>query len=1562
MKFIPILLTVLLCQGALFAQNCGNWNPGLGGGPGQTDKSSNNKKTTPSDSQTNPQPGPTPGPKIPKGDPVIPYTGNEFKRVDDLEIWGSPGQLGMTWSRHSNSRAVGGGSLFGLAHYWRHSFQWELSATSNDSQGRRRMTLIYPDGAQFNFVERSAGLWSPETGLTDYLVVDGDGFRLSQRDGTQCFFKKRGTAGASFYLMEEMRDAVGNSYRLEYNSSRQVTKITEPGGRFFNVAYQTLTGGRLNSSTLATLSAAPSPGTWVELNITNPTAFRFVRLVQADKSFGQIAEVEFYEAASQKPIVVKFESVVTGSAGGLDPFPSPTPIPTPDVQIGPKLGGQVICSDSAAAGQLAMDGSASTGFVSSSQSGGFVGLDLGTAKKIGRVRFLSVAGKEAVHKPNGWAQAAVRIEGANQAPVSTLAIASVQTNDGRSATYEYTPIVDPTLPYTFPALSSVLYSDGARSTYKHVQVFPGTRPLVSEWDDVRYELRQGRYKSVYQSSLSGAVMGSVVEQTNLETGRPIMTIGLNNNNLHQPKVTHGNGGSEVQIYNTSLPTGAAIVQEIDENNNSTFFTYDANGYMATKKDPLGRITSYTWTREGNPLTQTNPDGSVERWTYNAANLPVSHTDTLGRTTTHTRDERNRVVRIDHPDGTFESFQHNAYGQITEHRQRNGGVTISAYDAAGQKTQSTDPLGNTTTYGYDTAGRLTRVTDALGRTTTMEYNDRGLVTKITNPDGTFRTRTYTPYGDLASETNELAHTWTYTYDVFRRLTSSTDPLGRTARTEYHPDAYQDAPLSVTAPSGVKTAFTYDLGWRLLSCIEGAGTPVAATTTMAYDKGDNLLSVTEAMGKTTQLTYDNRDRITTATDPLGNITRWTYDTESHVLTETRPDGGVTRNEYDTMNRMVKTTDAKGQVTAMAYDASDNLVGLTDARGNTYTRVFDAMDRLTAMLYPGGSREQYRYDAVGNPIGYTTRAGQIRTSVFDNRNREIQTNWSDETPDITRSFDAAGRVLSEDNGAVSLTYSYNAANQVLSETTQVTGQPARTVGYAYDAAGRLASTTYPGGNVVAQSYTPRGQIAGIGLDGGTVASYEYNPVGATTAKTLENGMSALYSYDAAQRLIGLEHRRGLDLLAKIDYTLDKVGNRKSKTQSVLNPLTENYNYDAVDQLIEAKYGTARTVGYQYDAVGNRQWVSDNGTTANYTANSDNGYTSVDGVSTETDLNGNMVSVPGAAYSYDAQNRLTTATVNGVTTEFTYDSRNRVVQRTSGNGTLNLSYSGWNLIEERNGGGALEQVYVHGAGTDEILVKITPTGPAYYHHDGLGSTIALTGENGELLESYRYETFGAASIYDSSGSALPASPRENRFLFTGREWLSQVGLYDYRNRVYSAQIGRFLQTDPIRFAAGDANIYRYVSNNPVNWVDPEGKNPVGAVIGMVSGGIAGAIGAQAANAGTVATIAGALGGAIAGGAVGALDPSLGLGSQAAAGALGGMLGNAIAQGIGMANDPSKTFNNGEFIGSGIGGALGGLAGGVMGSISNSAAAQILGNLVANTVANTVSAIGGASQSNNCN
>jgi RHS repeat-associated protein len=129
-----------------------------------------------------------------------------------------------------------------------------------------------------------------------------------------------------------------------------------------------------------------------------------------------------------------------------------------------------------------------------------------------------------------------------------------------------------------------------------------------------------------------------------------------------------------------------------------------------------------------------------------------------------------------------------------------------------------------------------------------------------------------------------------------------------------------------------------------------------------------------------------------------------------------------------------------------------------------------------------------------------------------------------------------------------------------------------------------------------------------------------------------------------------------------------------------------------------------------------------------------------------------------------------------------------------------------------------VHGPEIDEILWKQNTTGEVYYHHDGLGSTIALTDETGAVVESYQYDALGSFSIYDASNSALSASPRENRFLFTGREWIGEIGIYDYRNRIYSPELGRFLQTDPIRFEAGDVNFYRYVSNNPLNKIDPTG------------------------------------------------------------------------------------------------------------------------------------------------
>jgi len=140
-----------------------------------------------------------------------------------------------------------------------------------------------------------------------------------------------------------------------------------------------------------------------------------------------------------------------------------------------------------------------------------------------------------------------------------------------------------------------------------------------------------------------------------------------------------------------------------------------------------------------------------------------------------------------------------------------------------------------------------------------------------------------------------------------------------------------------------------------------------------------------------------------------------------------------------------------------------------------------------------------------------------------------------------------------------------------------------------------------------------------------------------------------------------------------------------------------------------------------------------------------------------------------------------------------------------------------------------------DEILAMIDSSGAHYHHHDALGNVIALTNSSGALGETYRYDAFGKATVTNASTSVTAdTSFFGNRILYTGGEWVAEARLYDYRNRVYSAALGRFMQTDPILFEAGDVNVYRYVGNNPALLVDPDGKIVPLVVVGLgILGGI---------------------------------------------------------------------------------------------------------------------------------
>ena len=256
----------------------------------------------------------------------------------------------------------------------------------------------------------------------------------------------------------------------------------------------------------------------------------------------------------------------------------------------------------------------------------------------------------------------------------------------------------------------------------------------------------------------------------------------------------------------------------------------------------------------------------------------------------------------------------------------------------------------------------------------------------------------------------------------------------------------------------------------------------------------------------------------------------------------------------------------------------------------------------------------------------------------------------------------------------------------------------------------------------------------------------------------------------------------------------------------------------------------------LGNRLVAIRGGLPETYTPTNLNQYSDIDGVPQTHDVDGNLTDDGTATYTYDAENRLTQVVTGATTVQFTYDPFGRRASKTVNGVVTKFFYDGDDLIVETgNDPNALIARYLVGPGLDEPLELKRGSTISYYSADGLGSIVHLTNAAGNIIERYTYETFGKLTIKNASGTELPTSAFGNRFTFTGREWDSETGLYFYRTRYRSPKTGSFLSRDPLGYLP-DVNLYRYVKNNPTNFVDPSGyfvAQIVGGVVGAIVGGL---------------------------------------------------------------------------------------------------------------------------------
>jgi len=120
--------------------------------------------------------------------------------------------------------------------------------------------------------------------------------------------------------------------------------------------------------------------------------------------------------------------------------------------------------------------------------------------------------------------------------------------------------------------------------------------------------------------------------------------------------------------------------------------------------------------------------------------------------------------------------------------------------------------------------------------------------------------------------------------------------------------------------------------------------------------------------------------------------------------------------------------------------------------------------------------------------------------------------------------------------------------------------------------------------------------------------------------------------------------------------------------------------------------------------------------------------------------------------------------------------------------------------------------------MIDVADNNKAYYYHfDGLGSVVALSNSNGDSCQSYEYSAYGQVAASDPNFLANP-------YMFTGRRFDIETGLYYYRARYYNPHIGRFMQTDPVGYGDG-INWYAYCGNNPLGRIDPSGLGWVNGV-----------------------------------------------------------------------------------------------------------------------------------------